>query len=270
MEIYAIYDTREPERIRYVGMTKVGAERRLRGHWKDSRRGLKRPLALWLAKRTSGDVGLRVLESCVTLEDLYESEVKWIAHYRKLGMCDLNITNGGGGVPGHKHSPEFKKKVSQRASASKGTYRHTEETKALMREIGKQKFSTPELLEAHAERVAKLTRAQVAEIKKRLWLGQSQSQIAREFESTFQNVSNISRGVSWKHVPWPIGPRPRFKQENVARGQSSGNSKLTDADVLQIRAVAGLVSNVEIARRFAISPASVCNIVKRKTWKHLP
>lgn len=56
----------------------------------------------------------------------------------------------------------------------------------------------------------------------------------------------------------------RFKP---MRGERHVSSKLTDVDVLAIRAMTG--SNRETSRRFNISEAQVCRIKKRQNWAHL-
>jgi len=54
-------------------------------------------------------------------------------------------------------------------------------------------------------------------------------------------------------------------------GASNGMTKFADEDVLKIRALrkAGL-TNIEIAAMYKVSEACICNICRRKTWKHLP
>lgn len=46
-------------------------------------------------------------------------------------------------------------------------------------------------------------------------------------------------------------------------------AKLTDEDVLAIRKIDRSQSLEEISNRFGVSKATVCNILKRKSWKHL-
>jgi hypothetical protein len=43
--------------------------------------------------------------------------------------------------------------------------------------------------------------------------------------------------------------------------------KLTDGNVVEIRGSPG--KGVDLAKQFRVSPATICNIRKRKTWKHL-
>lgn len=58
---------------------------------------------------------------------------------------------------------------------------------------------------------------------------------------------------------------------NKPKGTLHPMVKLTEADVLEIRRVhATGVGLPPLAERFSVSCASICNIVNRKSWKHLP
>lgn len=77
-----------------------------------------------------------------------------------------------------------------------------------------------------------------------LWLGTSADNTA-------------DRDRKGRHVPVP--------------GEAQGSSKLTDADVLEIRRLrAAGVKLAEIAAHFGIAYSNVSLIASRKTWRHLP
>ena len=54
------------------------------------------------------------------------------------------------------------------------------------------------------------------------------------------------------------------------RGEAKQSAKLTEEQVLEIRKLAGTMSQGEIARRYNTQPSNVWSIINRKTWKHLP
>ncbi len=60
--------------------------------------------------------------------------------------------------------------------------------------------------------------------------------------------------------------------ERVPRGEHCPSSKLTEADVLAIRArhAAGGVSFHALAREFNVGPPAIFKIVNRLAWKHVP
>lgn len=55
------------------------------------------------------------------------------------------------------------------------------------------------------------------------------------------------------------------------RGEYNHQHKLTNADILRIRALwdKGLKNQREIAREYAVSSELICLIVNRKRWKHI-
>lgn len=56
-----------------------------------------------------------------------------------------------------------------------------------------------------------------------------------------------------------------------ARGERIGSAKLTDAKVLEIRALAASgMKMAKIARANGVCPETIYNIVARKKWKHVP
>lgn len=65
--------------------------------------------------------------------------------------------------------------------------------------------------------------------------------------------------------------RDMVAKKRHAVGQSLPQSKLTDADVLELRRLhaTGMFSVRELAKRFGITHMPAQSIVNRKTWKHI-
>lgn len=62
----------------------------------------------------------------------------------------------------------------------------------------------------------------------------------------------------------------RERNGKTLRGTSVGNSKLEEADVIEIRRLCGEGLNYEvIGPMFGVSPANISMIHRGKTWKHL-
>jgi hypothetical protein len=59
------------------------------------------------------------------------------------------------------------------------------------------------------------------------------------------------------------------KELTIRRGENHGMSKLTNAQVTEIRRLQGSESVHHIARQFKVSPSVVSNIHLRKTWIHI-
>lgn len=55
------------------------------------------------------------------------------------------------------------------------------------------------------------------------------------------------------------------------RGALNGRAKLTDGDILKIRAAARIgTAHAVLAATFGVSKSQVTNLVKGRTWRHLP
>jgi len=57
----------------------------------------------------------------------------------------------------------------------------------------------------------------------------------------------------------------------ITLGEANPNSKLTNADVLQIRASyrSGATSYRKLAKKFTVDPMTICHVVNQKIWKHV-
>ena len=53
------------------------------------------------------------------------------------------------------------------------------------------------------------------------------------------------------------------------KGMNKKDSKLTDDAVRFIRSTIGVISNSNIARKYSVSTAVICNVRKNKAWKHV-
>lgn len=80
---------------------------------------------------------------------------------------------------------------------------------------------------------------------------------------------NNRRCVNWKHV------RPATRAENVAdmighgtaqRGENSYLSKLTEADVREIRKLKDKMKITEIAKKFGVTHSTIYAIFVKKSW----
>lgn len=62
----------------------------------------------------------------------------------------------------------------------------------------------------------------------------------------------------------------RTKPWRAARGSRNGRTKLTEAQVIEIRRLnASGVSQLDLSRRFRVDTGTMCRIINRGTWKHV-
>jgi hypothetical protein len=82
---------------------------------------------------------------------------------------------------------------------------------------------------------------------------------------------NMDDKVRKKRLFVPSGDAhwSRRRPDLVARGKGSGNSKVSEADVLAMRADTTSTLN-ELSARFGLTISTISMIRTRRIWKHLP
>jgi hypothetical protein len=138
--MYKIYVLIDPttKTIRYVGRTNQGHIKRLNRHIRDSKKQTNHK-ANWIKSIiNNGNLPLILIveNNLPSIEEANLAEIHYIKSFKSLG-CDLtNATDGGGGANGFKHS---QKTIDKLKTLS---HPHSEETKLLLKSIGKDRFKT--------------------------------------------------------------------------------------------------------------------------------
>lgn len=125
----------------------------------------------------------------------------------------------------------------------------------------------------------KLTETQAAEIATLYATGQySQRELAARFGVKHPTIGRILRGQDWKHVEKTDATAAlegrthgELRVRPTLRGEGNTKSKLTEAQVREIRALYATdqFSKAELGRRFGMDHITIAQIVTGKTWKHL-
>jgi hypothetical protein len=110
--VYTLADPRSEE-IRYVGKTESRPQIRLNHHLHRARVGHKAYVYDWTRQvLSSGQTPImEILEELPDRKALIEAECHWIVQLRALGCRLTNLTEGGEGCFGYKHSLEARKKM---------------------------------------------------------------------------------------------------------------------------------------------------------------
>ena len=114
---------------------------------------------------------IEILAQWKTEDEAFSHEVFLIDTFRSMGIKLTNVTNGGAGVVGYKHTPES---IQKRLDAMQG-FSHSEETKSKMREahLGEKNHFFGRI---HSEE----TKSRISETKKakpsKPWLGKPRSE----------------------------------------------------------------------------------------------
>lgn len=118
MEIYKI-ENKEDGKV-YIGLTIQGYKKRYRKHLSDARNRCEFYLHRAIAKYGPESFELTLIESCNDMSELKERESFWISHYSSNDRDKgYNLTEGGDGTVGKRHSEETKAKI--RGAALNGT-----------------------------------------------------------------------------------------------------------------------------------------------------
>ena len=111
---------------------------------------------------------------------------------------------------------------------------------------------------------AKLTNAQVIEIRRLLVEGVPQTKIAEQFGVTQGTISHIYRGATWPTLSERAAEVARVRATRAPNGRST---KLSTEDVLRVRTMLREgVSQAKVAQHFGVSQALVCKINTGKVW----
>jgi len=222
-----IYMALGPENMIYIGQTVRTLDQRMKQHIKDSKK-YKHYFARALNKHGKEAFTWEVISECQTKEELKETETKFIEYYQSnKAEFGYNLTNGGEGTVGYKHSDIAKKKMS---IAKKGKT-HSKESKKNMSIAGKGRIFSEEHIKKltiasqkrkirgpHSEehkknisksgkglrKVSKLSQQQVYEIRKAVG---TLKIIASQYEVSLATISMIKNRKLWQHLP-EINPEP--------------------------------------------------------------
>jgi len=89
------------------------------------------------------------------------------------------------------------------------------------------------------------------------------TEIAVDYGVTAQTIRDVKTRRSWAHLDGEIVKSIRVGN----RGEKSYAAKITAADVREIRTSS--LSGKELAQRYGVSPQSITDIRKFRSWKHV-
>jgi hypothetical protein len=108
--IYSLNDPGTGE-VRYIGQTVRKPDARLKLHVKAVKNGADNRVYRWMRTLPSPP---QINVICTVPEnELNDAEIRWIAFARAVGARLTNMTDGGGGVLGYKHSAESLARIGE-------------------------------------------------------------------------------------------------------------------------------------------------------------
>lgn len=196
----------------------------------------------------------QILERLERADDaqLLTREQYWINFFKSSRReHGFNILSTAGSRLGHKHTAETLRKLRVAKAGKTLSLAHRNSISNAQR--------------GSKSHLAKLTEEVVKEIKLRLAGGEYQAAIARELNLARTTVCDIARGRSWKHVL----PHLVFT-DSVPKGSRHWSLKLDEDQVKEIKKrLKGRETFTSIGKDFRVSYATISDIAKGKTWRHI-
>lgn len=180
----------------YIGITNQGSGARYRHHWYESRIGEPSPIHRSMAKYGEDNFTLEIIDFADTYDELKEKEKYWIKQYNSTDKSiGYNLTEGGDGTFGRKHSEDTKEKIRQKAIGRKVS----EETKKKMSETRLGKCS-----DKQREHLLKLTVGQ----SKKIYQYDTDFNLIGEYNSIKEasKITGIDRNTIGRQLKKEVNP----------------------------------------------------------------
>ncbi len=165
-----------------------------------------------IAKYGVDSFTFHVIEVCATEQNAFDGERFWISYYETLDPLH-GYNKQDGGLGGFAWSPEMRERMSEvRKGAANGMFskKHSDESRRRMSEAltGKtypprsdeHKRAISEARRGSKSNMAKLTEAQVIELRTQAGTGVRNADLAKQYGVSEATVSRIRRLKTWGHV----------------------------------------------------------------------
>lgn len=110
VKVYGLFALSNPKVFRYIGQCIIEVEERVRNHFKEAKKDTKNRWVYNWIKKHNFQIGYRILEEDAVWN---ESEIKWKKKLQEEGHRLTNMTDGGDGFLGGKHSKNWSKRHSE-------------------------------------------------------------------------------------------------------------------------------------------------------------
>lgn len=280
----------------YIGITTRNFEKRIKEHINASIIN-DSSLVFHRAIRKYGEDNFKweIIDYANTLEELNEKEKYWINFYNTCIFyknCNgYNMTIGGEGTFGYKHSEENRQKLSElkKGVSISDSTNFTDEEILKIKELLKSNISQKDIakmfnvtnevissikrgrswinIEEDISTIKywnakKLTKDDVLEIKQLIKSKIAYDEIAKKFNVASITIEQIKSGITWKDV----GDDVSYVKYSLGR-----KAILTEKEVIEIKLLikAKKMKLYEIAQKYDVKPRMVYDISSGVSWSHV-
>lgn len=229
----------------------VGKTNNPKGRFLEHKSSAKNPkfyFARALAKYGIESFQYEIIQEYLTEQESLEAEKFWIKHFNsKHKTYGYNLTEGGQGLSGFTHKPESIKKMSD---AQLANHEHNSAINS-----GENNPN------------CKLRASEVFEISQLLIQNQlTILEIANKFCISKAQINRIRAGVSWQQTEIIDQSASIYKND----GENNPRARMTEELVINMRVKhAEGMGYIKLSRLFGVSPTTVRDIVKHRTWKNV-
>lgn len=254
--IYGLVDPRTNQ-LRYIGQTRRKLEKRLSQHITAAKRGTSLHSSAWIRGLVDGGLSPEcfVVETLYNQDDANSAEQFWIEYFKFIG-CDLvNRAIGGGQVRGWRHTTEQREKWRRERSG-----------------VNAPRYGQPKTPEEIAKLSASMKAVWQRQPHPNIGMKHSEETRIKIREGRAKNPpkyssESISRRMAGA-IAYAALPEVRaFRREQFTGANNPAMRTLNEDSVREIRKLHGFVRGSELAKRFGVSHATICDVVKRRSWK---
>jgi group I intron endonuclease len=194
--VYGLIDSRNGQ-LRYIGATTRGVQR-LWEHFTLSRKDPNTHKQNWL--KSLAKFGLRpeveVIEETKLASEVFELERFWIEYYKRLDCKLLNITGGGEGAYGYKHSLASKRKMSESKKGIKRRPRTLEHKQKLSNALRGRKLSDSAKINMRRARLGRKFKPLIDEHRNKISRANGGRSIVDQKSVTYPSVRQAARSLN--------------------------------------------------------------------------
>lgn len=204
--VYALLDPRS-QQIRYVGIC-ADIKRRMRQHLSDAKHGKQLPVYDWIRDL----IAANSRPACEPIErtDDDEREAYWINFYREQGHPLTNLMSGGRNLHHEQTIIKMRRpKTPEHRAAAAAALQKVRDSgcfRLLTGDDNPMRKHPESVLRGESNAIAKLTSAQVNEMRIRFASGESTVSLGKSFCVSQHTAWRIVHRKTWRHLPDPMRP----------------------------------------------------------------
>lgn len=212
---------------------------------------------------------LLLIDKVKSENEAIEREVFWIKYYKSNDKkCGYNLTHGGEGISGYRHTEITKKILRDKKLGSKMSDLAKENMKKSAKK-GPANHNYGKRILTHSKVNEKIISCMYDDY---LTGHFTLELIGEKYNISKAQVQRILSGKSWPTAQLDTNKLKNIKSVNVSKQHKKRKySKLSEDDVLEIRQLLSekAISQTSLAKKYNVHIATISAINRRRIWKNI-